>query len=214
MRFIILFFAVVLLTSTSCSHDSTWSERNDVRLTPVGDYSVYSRVDGYFASVDWLDAKENRKGEQIPLNRNPDAVAVSFASLMDWVKSDDSDKAVYSFDDYACGDYALTVYRRANDAGISCGTVSVFCYKNDNHGLLLFRHVFNVFPTTDHDYDFVDCTGGEMWHYFGFSTTWSDGDGSDKLVTLELGKPVTFCPLNNDVQYDSIGDVSGGVLSW
>lgn len=123
-------------------------------------------------------------GEPIVLINNPDATNPTYAELVAFIKTDDTDKYSYIFGPpkiaYVCSDFAEDVHNNAEVAGIRAAWVGIeiegFKGKTKWHAL-------TAFETTDLGLVYIDCTGKGIWTESSNRNSW------DRRARVEIGKP-------------------------
>lgn len=96
----------------------------------------------------------------IELQNNDQAINVTFYSLIDFLRQDDTDRLAYIGRDnpdgmtpFVCSDFAERLHNNAEEAGIRAGYVSLDWVDGS------IGHAINAFDTTDEGLVFIDCTG-------------------------------------------------------
>jgi uncharacterized protein YoxC len=139
-------------------------------------------------------------GQTYFLNNNPEASNPTFAQLMNFISSDETDEKTYIPGVYVCTDYARDVHNNAEKAGIRAGWVGID-FKNQ-----IIGHACNVFQTSDRGLVYIDCLGleagsygptnrdlivsvkkGEVYHpTFIFSTGWRVIDDMETVIDVQI----------------------------
>jgi len=100
-------------------------------------------------------------GEPIELINNPNATDPTYAELLAFLETDQTDKFVYIIgppkNAYVCADFARDVHNNAEAAGIRAAWVAI-----DIEGKAE-GHAINAFETTDIGLVYIDCTGKGLW---------------------------------------------------
>jgi len=101
----------------------------------------------YTLEIDYLGGD----GHDIELTRNQSAVDPTYDQMIEFIKTDKTDRNEYIPDKYVCGDFAEDVQNNAEVAGYNCAWV----YIEFEDGI---AHACNAFDTTDRGLIFIDCT--------------------------------------------------------
>jgi hypothetical protein len=130
-------------------------------------------------------------GHQITLINNLTARNPTYQEVIDFIKSDQTDKIEYNSSSFVCGDYAELVHNNAERAGIKCGWVSLSL--SDGTG-----HACNSFNTTDKGLIWIDCTS------------------SDHVLNPIPSNGEEYKPENFDINYESqsCGDLVDSHTFW
>lgn len=137
-----------------------------------------------------------------PANQN--TVNPTWAQLVSFLASDNTDKRPYVYPSYECGNFAYDVMVDAADAGIRAAWVRLR-FSDKTVG-----HVCNAFMTTDKGLIFVDCTG--------LLAGRPRPSNCDRTVDVELGKeyiPVMIFPEAGwRTVWGDVGTVSDVQVYW
>ncbi len=117
-------------------------------------------------------------GHMITLHNNRDATNPSWAELKAFLANDKTDKQLYNYSTFVCGDFAEMLHNNAEASGISAAFVTVILgpcsYYSTSGG-----HALNAFQTTDKGLVYIDCTS---------SLSANQGGNADKTVDVQVGK--------------------------
>jgi hypothetical protein len=94
------------------------------------------------------------------IKSNPDAHDPTWAEVISFIYTDNTDSHPYYPDNYVCADYAAQFYENAQNRGLKCGFVVL---DGVDHGI-------NAFNTTDKGLIYIDYTGKQYnpkWTYNG-----------------------------------------------
>jgi hypothetical protein len=147
----ILIIIIILLTVTLASAGNYSNQsrhlNQDSSVTPVKNNVHNSTVSG-------TSTQSNDNSNRYPhgLVNNPKAKDPTFNQLVNFIKSDQTDKKLYS-DNYMCDSSARDVHNNAEAAGIRTGYVDI------NLVNLNDKQFCDAFNTTDKGLVFIDCTG-------------------------------------------------------
>jgi hypothetical protein len=145
------------------------------------------------------------KGYPIILIENPNAVNPTWDQLLNFLRSDDTDRQTYVPDSFVCGDFAQMLQNHAEEAGWRCAWVAIELSEPSA------SHALNAFQTTDRGLVFIDDTG---------ATAGEDHPNNmDKRVNVTVEqsyKPVSLFPESGwKSTYQSSGIVSQiDVIQW
>jgi hypothetical protein len=138
-------------------------------------------------------------GKPIELRENPAATDPTFAGLMAFVASDQTDTQGYieteSAEGYMCAEFARDLHNHAEAAGIRAAFVALtFTGKDEGHAL-------DAFMTTDRGLVYIDCTGGRMYADMPDSVTERNSmflqtQTHDTVAYIEEGQPYGRIPVN------------------
>jgi hypothetical protein len=119
-------------------------------------------------------------GEPIELINNPDATDPTYAELLAFLETDQTDKFVYIIgppkNAYVCADFARDVHNNAEAAGIRAAWVGIDI-EGEAEG-----HAINAFETTDIGLVYIDCTGKGLWDESSNCNSW------DRRAYVEIGE--------------------------
>jgi hypothetical protein len=134
------------------------------------------------------------------LVNNSNAVDPLYKELLEFIKSDRTDKNTYIEDVYMCGDFAEDMHNNAESVGIKAGWVAILL-KDGNY------HACNVFKTVDKGLIFIDCTG---------SKAGERGPSScDKKVSVKVGSGYRPKPLvESRWRWYSLGEIRDVEIYW
>lgn len=115
----------------------------------------------------------------------------TWAELVSFLESDNTESIWYDYASFVCGDFAERVHNNAEKAGIRAG-IAIIYFAGE-----LFPHALNVFYTTDYGLVYIDCTASEPVYtysiYTGVTTTSTIGE--DKVAYVGRGKECGLIPL-------------------
>jgi hypothetical protein len=162
-------------------------DRKDTSVSPQsarrGDGSVIaSRSDGERDVIGWRGADGEEmivrpslakpSGEGLRLVNNPQASDPTYRKLIEFLRSDASDRRAYIDGQWVCANYAEEVHNRAEGAGLRCALVTIWFVDGEPHSCNLFR-------TVDRGLVYIDCTGSSV----------NEGPPNhDKAVEVEVGR--------------------------
>jgi hypothetical protein len=120
-------------------------------------------------------------GHPLILFSNINSKDPSWEQLVWFLKDDKTDKKIYSKENFFCTDYAEMLYNNAEKAGWNAAFIAIStCNITDREET---GHALNAFNTTDHGIVYIDCTRDP-------TDTANQIIDSDKLVKMEIGKPI------------------------
>jgi hypothetical protein len=126
----------------------------------------------------------------------------TWAELVDFIRSDGTDRKAYVPGVYMCGDFAMDVHNNAERAGIRAAYVVV--------ELPGGYHSLNAFKTRDRGLVFIDCTGLELGE--------PGPSNRDKTVNVRMGRsyvPESLFPESGwSVTWESMGTVRDVQIYW
>jgi len=161
-----------------------------------------------FSGRVWLDSNTylvGGNGQPIVLVNNPNASNPMLLQLLDFVRSDQTDKIPYS-SAFVCADFAETLYNSAESQGIKAAYIVL-------RGV---HHTINAFQTTDAGLIFIDCTGESSQVIpqinTAYANTLGEASGCDKVAYIESGKPLGVISL--DAAASHYGFSYSGYEQW
>jgi len=120
-------------------------------------------------------------GQPIELINNPNATDPTYAELLAFLETDQTDKFVYIIgppkNAYVCADFARDVHNNAEAAGIRAAWVGIDI-EGEAKG-----HAIDAFETTDRGLVYIDCTGKGLWDESTGRSSW------DRRAYVEEGQP-------------------------
>ena len=120
--------------------------------------------------------------QPVRLRHNPAARNPTLATLMQFIRKDDTNQVPYTTGKFVCTEFAVQLQARAERAGLRAGIVFVTFTTGPGHAL-------NVFQTADRGLVFVDCTGGPPGQ--------AQATGAfDTFGYLQKGRPYGRLPLD------------------
>jgi hypothetical protein len=137
-------------------------------------------------------------GQKIKLVNYNNAKNPTYAELISFMKSDNTDKLLYKYDSFTCGDFAERLHNNAEKAGYKAAWVPIDFTENN------LGHCCNAFQTTDKGLIYVDCTG-----------TPDGADNHDTVVSLKVGQ--SYIPqsiTNSNYHFYSMGTVKDFKTYW
>jgi hypothetical protein len=133
----------------------------------------------------------------IELENNREAVDVSYADLLAFIRQDATDKHPYVPRDaasgaapFVCSDFAETVHNNAEAAGIRAGYMTIDFIDGG------VGHAVNVFQTPDMGMVCIDCTGKSDYSQLEDGAGSEPVSGWDKVAYVEVGKKLGVIPLD------------------
>ncbi len=147
-----------------------------------GGFGLASRPNSGHNRIDWRGADGEEmivrpsvakpNGERIRLVNNPQASDPTYRKLIEFLRSDASDRRPYIDGQWVCANYAEEVHNSAERADIRCALVTIWFVDGESHSCNLFR-------TVDRGLVYIDCTGGSV----------NEGPPNhDMVVEVEVGK--------------------------
>ena len=186
---LILVAAVLLLSSCSFNF-----EIPGLNLPPPATLSAPD-VDGGWNSIDGALSYDGRQppyklspgGPSVKLVNNPAARDVTWDELMDFVRTDATDRNAYLPGSYLCGGFALDLHNSAEAAGIRAAWVAIDFYGQE------IGHAATAFQTTDRGLVIIDDTSS----YDTGGETLGDGGATsfDKVAYITIGAAYGVMPL-------------------
>lgn len=101
--------------------------------------------------VDYNTYAVGGDGHTIKLKQNSNAKNPTYKEVLDFLRTDQTDKCDYILNEFVCADFAEQVQNNAEISGYNCAYVDISF--TDNVG-----HACNAFNTTDRGLIFIDCT--------------------------------------------------------
>jgi hypothetical protein len=127
--------------------------------------------------------------QPIQLVNNQQAVDVSYAELLDFIRSDPSDKHLYIArgsttpeKSFVCSDFAEIVHNNAEASGIRAAYMGIDWMDGS------IGHAINAFETTDQGMVYIDCTGQSIYSQIETGQNAPQSDSWDKVAYIEVGK--------------------------
>jgi len=204
-------FALALQTATKATMQS------DVRTTAKSPTPIPTPTPKpkYYSGKVWLDSHTylvGGNGEPIVLVSNADAKNPTLTQLLDFIRSDQTDKIPYT-STFVCADFAETLYNNAESQGIKAAYIVL-------HGV---AHALNAFQTTDAGLIFIDCTGKSESSLKTYVTiivpstgtktkTFSETSSWDKVAYIQEGQPLGYISL--DAAANNYGLSYSGYEKW
>lgn len=138
-------------------------------------------------------------GEPIELFNNPSSRNPTYAELIAFIRTDDTDAKRYlerrigGWQPFVCADFAEAVHNNAEGAGIRAAWVSIDLAGEE------VGHALNAFETTDKGLAYIDCTGAALMQ-----------QGVQRLQALLEGSPPPPIPTSRDaLAYVEVGKEYG-----
>ena len=120
-------------------------------------------------------------GEPVELLNNPDATNPTYAELLAFLESDQTDRYTYMLgppkNAFICTDFAETLHNNAEAEGLRAAFVGIYIEGMDE------GHALNAFQTTDRGLVFIDCIGQGLWRDPSGRTRWN------RRAFVEVGHP-------------------------
>jgi len=141
-------------------------------------------------------------GHQIRLVNNLSAINPTYKQMVDFLKTDQTDKIHYNNSNFICGDFAEQLHNNAERAGYKCAFVSVYFFDGG------YGHACNAFNTADKGLVYVDCTG---------STDPSSAPTWDSIVAQPFGIGEPYRTVRFDLCYSfcsSMGVIKNYRIYW
>ena len=156
---------------------------------------------GFFQNPDYIyedgAVLVNGRGDPVELINNPDAVDVTYAGVLEFIREDLTDSIRYIERDspsgetpFVCSDFAEAVHNNAEVAGIRAGYLSID-WEDGSIG-----HAINAFETTDLGIVYIDCTGRSAYSQIEDGGSSSADMSWDKVAYIEIGKKYGVIPLD------------------
>jgi hypothetical protein len=149
-----------ILVNTAHSDSSIASGSSDVSLWAGSQSVLYPGDNCYETGAD---------GHRITLHNNENTIDPTYQQMVNFIKSDQTDKIPYNYSSFECTDFAERVHNNAEAAGYKCAWVDINFV---NNGAV---HACNAFNTVDRGLVFIDCTN-------------CGNRDNDKIVDLKVGK--------------------------
>lgn len=136
-------------------------------------------------------------GPVVALVNNPAAENPTWAELLDFIRTDGTDRNAYLTDLYMCGGFAQDLHNAAEAAGIQAGWIAID-FTDRTIG-----HAATAFQTTDRGLVVIDATSSYDTGGRGLGS--GPSDGYDKVAYIQIGRDygvisleVAVSPFYND----------------
>lgn len=194
----------------STTQDKLATTQSDLTISNATLQSVNQKLALYQSTYGSVVASGVQPPFLIALSQSPHLVPQTqvsdptYAQLISFIQSDQTDRNTYIPDVYMCGGFAQDVYNNAERAGIRAAYVGITFASTP------IGHACNAFRTTDRGLVFIDCTGLEAGD--------SGPNSRDKIADVRLGKnyvPTSLFPEQGwSLNWGNLGTVSDVEIYW